>query len=171
MRDAAEAESLAGRIVLMPHVNTKRTGAWLSADGNEHQVKAGLDELHKDKIRLADVVIVVSDHTGYVGDSTRSEIAYAKTLGKRVEVQLWEVPATVDVAELERYRELDAGSLRDELIAILTREAGNIATDCPGYAADQIAELVQRWMDNPSGTGDAYRWQHGDVVPQFGGAS
>lgn len=47
-------------------------------------VKTDLDELHKRKIDLADEVLVVSDASGYYGDSTRSEIAYAEALGKPV---------------------------------------------------------------------------------------
>ncbi|MEV4808101.1 hypothetical protein AB0K18_49650 [Nonomuraea sp. NPDC049421] len=40
-----------------------------------------LDDLHRAKIRLADEVLVVGD---YIGDSTRAEIAYARSLGKPV---------------------------------------------------------------------------------------
>lgn len=36
------------------------------------------DELHRAKLRLADEVLVVGD---YIGDSTRSEIRYARSLG------------------------------------------------------------------------------------------
>lgn len=42
-----------------------------------------LDELHKRKIDLADEVFVVNVG-GYIGDSTRGEIAYAESLGKPV---------------------------------------------------------------------------------------
>lgn len=45
--------------------------------------KIALDGLHKRKIDLADVVYVV-DVDGYVGESTRSEIAYARARGKTV---------------------------------------------------------------------------------------
>lgn len=48
--------------------------------------KIELDELHRDKIRLATRrIVVVSDETGYVGDSTRAEIAFAEKLGLIVE--------------------------------------------------------------------------------------
>ncbi|MGW2591732.1 hypothetical protein ACWCXC_15915 [Streptomyces sp. NPDC001515] len=43
--------------------------------------KARLDGLHRAKIRLADEVLVVGD---YIGDSTRAEIAYARSLGRPV---------------------------------------------------------------------------------------
>jgi hypothetical protein len=42
--------------------------------------KERLDDLHRAKIRLADRVYVVAPG-GYIGDSTRAEIAYAKRLG------------------------------------------------------------------------------------------
>lgn len=42
-----------------------------------------LDRIHLQKIRMADKVYVV-DPGGYVGESTRREIAYAEALGKTV---------------------------------------------------------------------------------------
>lgn len=42
-----------------------------------------LDHLHKAKIRLADEILVLS-RDGYFGESTRSEVAYAVSLGKTV---------------------------------------------------------------------------------------
>src|SRR5262249_44184368 len=47
-------------------------------------IKASLDELHKRKIDLADKVFV-ANVGGYIGESTRSEIAYAERLGKPIE--------------------------------------------------------------------------------------
>jgi hypothetical protein len=46
-------------------------------------LKARLDELHKRKIDLADYVLVLNVG-GYIGESTRSEIAYAAAHGKPV---------------------------------------------------------------------------------------
>ena len=46
-------------------------------------LKARLREVHRQKIRMADEVHVV-DPGGYVGESTRREIAYAESLGKPV---------------------------------------------------------------------------------------
>ncbi len=43
-----------------------------------------LDELHKRKIDLADLVYVLNVD-GYVGDSTRGEIEYALAIGKRIQ--------------------------------------------------------------------------------------
>ena len=76
MQAHARQESLAGRIIVMPHVNTK---AWDPAYVEQH--KPALDGLHRAKIRLADEILVVGN---YVGDSTRAEIAYARYLGKPV---------------------------------------------------------------------------------------
>jgi hypothetical protein len=45
--------------------------------------KTALDELHKRKIDLADQVLVINVDR-YIGESTRSEIAYARSLGKPV---------------------------------------------------------------------------------------
>ncbi len=42
-----------------------------------------LDELHREKIRLADALYVVNVG-GYIGKSTRSEIEFAKQLGKEI---------------------------------------------------------------------------------------
>jgi hypothetical protein len=87
MADAAHTESLAGRIVVMPHVNMK---TW---DGsNEEQVKADLDLLHRAKIRMSQEILVVGN---YIGNSTRAEIAYARYLGLPVRFTHPEVdPAT-----------------------------------------------------------------------------
>ncbi len=42
-----------------------------------------LDELHKRKIDLADEILII-DVNGYIGDSTKSEIEYAKSLNKKI---------------------------------------------------------------------------------------
>jgi len=46
-------------------------------------VKQRLDDLHLHKIDLADEILVVNVG-GYIGQSTRREIAYARQQGKRV---------------------------------------------------------------------------------------
>ena len=45
--------------------------------------KIMLDRLHKEKIAMSDAVLVLDQHA-YVGDSTRSEIEYAKKIGKPI---------------------------------------------------------------------------------------
>ena len=43
-----------------------------------------VDEVHKRKIDLADKIFVINID-GYIGESTKSEIAYAKRMGKLIE--------------------------------------------------------------------------------------
>jgi hypothetical protein len=45
--------------------------------------KIGFDILHKQKIAMSDAIYVVNVN-GYIGESTRSEIALAKSLGKAI---------------------------------------------------------------------------------------
>lgn len=42
-----------------------------------------LDEMHKEKIKLSDAILVVNVD-GYIGSSTRSEIEFAKELNKEI---------------------------------------------------------------------------------------
>ncbi|NEE52281.1 hypothetical protein G3M55_47750, partial [Streptomyces sp. SID8455] len=79
--ETAIGQSVIGALVLKPDCNMKITHPlWADPDDAE-ALKVRLDDQHKQKIRLADRVIVVGD---YVGDSTRSEIAYARQLGKPI---------------------------------------------------------------------------------------
>ncbi|MGW1468109.1 hypothetical protein ACWCPT_27615 [Streptomyces sp. NPDC002308] len=84
MAEMAEAdlrETVAGKIVVRPGCDMKSPhGLWSDA-AEAGALKARLDDLHRAKIRLADEVLVVGD---YVGDSTRAEIAYARSLGRPV---------------------------------------------------------------------------------------
>lgn len=60
-------------------------------------VKEQLDELHLRKIDMAYRVIVVTNQDGYIGDSTRREMAYALGKGKQVDVREFRTePVTVD---------------------------------------------------------------------------
>ncbi|WP_279328959.1 hypothetical protein [Streptomyces sp. OS603R] len=81
MAEADVRETEAGRIVVKPGVDMKSSHARRSEPAGAAALKARLDELHRAKIRLADEVLVVG---GYIGDSTRAEIAYARSLGKPV---------------------------------------------------------------------------------------
>ena len=54
-------------------------------EGTLTKTKEMLDDMHKRKIDLADAVFIVNPG-GYIGKSTRSEIAYAKETGKEI---LW----------------------------------------------------------------------------------
>lgn len=72
--------TLEGKIVLTVGCNTKSDKS-LSLTKED---KIRLDELHKRKIDLADRVLVLNVG-GYIGESTRSEIAYAIANGKPVD--------------------------------------------------------------------------------------
>ena len=53
-------------------------------EGTLSKTKEMLDDMHKRKIDMADSIFVINVG-GYIGDSTRSEIAYAKAHDKKVE--------------------------------------------------------------------------------------
>lgn len=50
-------------------------------EGTLSKTKEMLDDMHKRKIDMADEIFVINVN-GYIGDSTRSEIEYAKQHGK-----------------------------------------------------------------------------------------
>ena len=79
--------TMAGEIVLSvgfyPHAKAEHGHG--EGVGHDSAEKVSLDELHKRKVDLCDYVFVVSDETGYFGESTRSEIEYAVKNGKPVE--------------------------------------------------------------------------------------
>ena len=52
-------------------------------EGTLTKTKEMLDNMHKRKIDMADEIFVINKN-GYIGDSTKSEIAYAKKMGKKV---------------------------------------------------------------------------------------
>ena len=57
---------------------------WESMDeGTLTKTKEMLDDMHKAKIDMADEIFVINVG-GYIGDSTRSEIEYAKKRGKMI---------------------------------------------------------------------------------------
>lgn len=78
-------ETMKGNIVLSVGVNLKME----TPDGGHvgeamgPAVKGMLDELHKRKIDLADEVLILNVG-GYIGESTRGEIAYSEAHGKPV---------------------------------------------------------------------------------------
>ncbi len=70
--------TLAGQIVIMPGVFGHTDGGFLN-----EATKKKLDELHLKKIDMSDIVYVVN-RDGYIGESTKREIEYAKSLGKQI---------------------------------------------------------------------------------------
>lgn len=81
------SETLAGRIVLTIGCDSHDGALKISAG-----TKKDLDELHKRKIDLADEILVLNVG-GYIGESTRSEIEYAKAHRKPIR---WLEPAPHD---------------------------------------------------------------------------
>lgn len=78
-------ETLAGRIVLTIGCDM-RSDADLFADKSAEAlaaIKADLDTLHLRKIDMADEVLILNVG-GYIGESTRRELAYAEAQGKTV---------------------------------------------------------------------------------------
>lgn len=69
--------TLEGCIVIMPGVFAH------SGDEITDEQKIQLDQLHKRKIAMADLVFII-DQDGYIGDSTREEIGFAKALGTEI---------------------------------------------------------------------------------------
>ncbi|MCX4429231.1 hypothetical protein [Streptomyces mirabilis] len=85
-QELAEAnlyETAAGRIVLAPGCNLKQPHPLWAAPAQADRLKQVLDALHRQKIDLADEVLIVNPD-GYIGDSTRNEIEYARSLGKPI---------------------------------------------------------------------------------------
>ncbi|WP_405941585.1 hypothetical protein [Streptomyces sp. NBC_00207] len=80
-----------GHIVVMPGCDMKSPHPRWADPVEAEELKVRLDGLHRAKIRLADEVLVVGD---YIGDSTRAEIAYARSLGKPVRFTHPEVDPT-----------------------------------------------------------------------------
>lgn len=76
MLEVAAQLTTAGRIVLMPH------DASLTGIENKTALEHGamLDSMHRQKICMSGSIYVVNTG-GYIGESTRSEIAYAGGLG------------------------------------------------------------------------------------------
>lgn len=76
--EANKRETLNGNVVLS-------VGCFMHSDSVPitAEQKADLDKLHLDKVEMADEVLVINVG-GYVGESTRGEIAHAERLGKPI---------------------------------------------------------------------------------------
>lgn len=81
MNEADVRETAAGKIVVKPGCDMKSPHELWSDPAEAEALKVRLDDLHRAKIRLADEVLVVG---GHIGESTRAEIAYARSLGRPV---------------------------------------------------------------------------------------
>ena len=73
-----EKLTLEGNIVFTPNFFNNIKKEEISLD-----TKKMLDEMHKQKIDMSDEIYVINCG-GYIGESTKSEIEYAKTKGKKI---------------------------------------------------------------------------------------
>lgn len=73
----AEKQTLQGNCVLMPNELTKR-----KEDYTEQEIVL-IDQMHKEKIKISDAILVVNVDN-YIGNSTKKEIKYAKSLNKEI---------------------------------------------------------------------------------------
>ena len=73
-----EKLTLDGNIVLTPNFFNS-----IKKEEIDEKTKKMLDEMHKQKIDMSDEIYVINVG-GYIGESTKSEIEYAKEKGKRI---------------------------------------------------------------------------------------
>lgn len=78
MIEVAEKLTLEGNCVLMPNELTRP-----DKESYSQSETLMFDKMHKEKIKLSDAILVV-DVNGYIGSSTKSEIEFAKQLGKDI---------------------------------------------------------------------------------------
>ena len=84
--EAQKRLTLEGKIVISVGLfgHSGDSEVWEGMDeGTLTQTKEMLDDMHKRKIDMADEIFVINVG-GYIGESTASEIAYAKAAGKAV---------------------------------------------------------------------------------------
>ena len=78
MIELAEKMELQGNCILCPIYPTNP-----DKDAYTEDEVLMLDKMHKEKIKLSDAILVVNVN-GYIGNSTKSEIDYAKSLNKEI---------------------------------------------------------------------------------------
>ena len=84
--DAQKELTLKGYIVISVGLfgHSGDSEVWENMDeGTLTKTKEMLDDMHKRKIDMADEILVINVD-GYIGESTKSEIEYAKRTGKKV---------------------------------------------------------------------------------------
>ena len=78
MNEIAEKMALKGNCMLTPIELTKP-----NKEAYTKEEALMIDKMHKEKIKLSDAILVVNVN-GYIGNSTKSEIEFAKSLNKEV---------------------------------------------------------------------------------------
>lgn len=79
MMEIAEKMELKENCMLVPIYNPNKP----SKDDFTEEEALMLDKMHKERIKLADQVLVVNVNN-YIGESTKKEIEYAKSLKKEI---------------------------------------------------------------------------------------
>lgn len=79
MIEMAEKMELQGNCMLMPIYNPNKP----SKDSFTEEEALMLDKMHKERIKIAEAILVVNVDN-YIGESTKKEIEYAKSLNKEV---------------------------------------------------------------------------------------
>lgn len=78
MKEITEKMALEGNCMITPIDLTKP-----NKEAYTEKQAIMLDKMHKEKIKLADAILVVNVN-GYIGNSTKSEIEFAKSLNKEI---------------------------------------------------------------------------------------
>ena len=79
MMEITEKMELQGNCMLVPIYNPTRP----NKDDFTKEEALMLDKIHKERIKLADAILVVNVD-GYIGNSTKSEIEFAESLNKEI---------------------------------------------------------------------------------------
>ena len=79
MMEITEKVELQGNCMLVPIYNPAKA----SKDDFTEEEALMLDKMHKERIKLADAILVVNVD-GYIGSSTQKEIEFAKSLNKEI---------------------------------------------------------------------------------------
>lgn len=78
MIEITEEMTLKGNCMLTPNELAKS-----NKDDYTQEEALMIDKMHKEKIRLSDAILVVNVNN-YIGNSTKSEIEFAKSLNKEI---------------------------------------------------------------------------------------
>lgn len=73
-----EKLTLEGNIVLTPNFFNN-----IKKEEIDEKTKKMLDKMHRQKIDMSDEIYIIN-FGGYIGESTKAEIEYAKTKGKKI---------------------------------------------------------------------------------------
>lgn len=79
MMEVTEKMELKGNCMLVPIYNPSKP----NKDDFTEEEALILDKMHKERIKLADAILVVNIDN-YIGNSTKSEIEFAKSLNKEI---------------------------------------------------------------------------------------